>query len=171
MNKVELLIESTRVDAILELIESGELVVTPGNVTDHRAVIGYAVEWAKRHQVRTIAADPANARTELTELEDTHGIEVYQFRQSCDRYNEPTNKLLDLLAAGRIRHGGSRLLAWAADNVVGKYNAAGNIMPDKVKSGEKIDPIVAAIMAVSESMFAVRVKKQSVYEDRGIREL
>ena len=44
-------------------------------------------------------------------------------------------------------------------------------MPDKVKSGEKIDPIVAAIMAVSESMFAVRVKKQSVYEDRGIREL
>ena len=63
------------------------------------------------------------------------------------------------------------MLAWAADNVVGKYNAAGNIMPDKVKSGEKIDPIVAAIMAVSESMFAVRVKKQSVYEDRGIREL
>jgi phage terminase large subunit-like protein len=154
-----------------ELIESGELIVTPGNVTDHRAVISYAVEWAKSHQVRTIAADPANARTELTELEDTYGIDVYQFRQSCDRYNEPTNKLLDLLAAGRIRHGGSRLLAWAADNVVGKYNAAGNIMPDKVKSGEKIDPIVATIMAVSESMFAVRGQRQSVYEGRGIREL
>ena len=46
-----------------------------------------------------------------------------------------------------------KLLAWAADNVVPKFNAAGNIMPDKQKCAEKIDPIVATIMALSESLF------------------
>jgi len=153
-----------------ELIRAGELIVTDGDVTDHRAVIKYAVDWAKQYDVRSIAADPSNARSELTELVDTHGIQVFEFRQSCDKYNEPTNALLDLLAEGRIRHGGSKLLAWAADNVVPKYNAAGNIMPDKQKSSEKIDPIVAVIMALSEALFEPAPDK-SVYEERGIRVL
>ena len=153
-----------------ELIRSGELVVTDGDVTDHRAIVKYAVDWAKRFDVRSIAADPSNARSELTELVDTHGIPVFEFRQSCDKYNEPTNALLDLLAEGRIRHGGSKLLAWAADNVVPKFNAAGNIMPDKQKCAEKIDPIVATIMALSESLFEPAPEK-SVYENRGVRSL
>ena len=154
-----------------ELIKSGELVVTEGDVTDHRAIIRYAAEFAKDHDVQTIAADPANARSELTELADHHGLTVFEFRQSCVHYNEPTNKLLDLVSEGRIRHGGSKLLAWSADNMVGKYNEAGNMMPDKVKSAEKIDPMVATIMALSEALFAERGRGKSVYETRGMIEL
>lgn len=151
-----------------ELIASGELIVTEGDVTDHRAILQHIVQRAEHYDLRSVAADPANARSELTELADTHGIPVFEFRQSCDKYNEPTNALLDLMAAGRIRHGGSKLLAWCADNVVAKYNAAGNMMPDKAKASEKIDPIVASIMALSEALFEP-VAKQSAYEDRGIR--
>ena len=63
---------------------------------------------------------------------------------------------MDALEESRIRHGGDRLLAWAADNVVLRTDSRGYIMPDKDKSTEKIDPIVALMMAFSEALFAER---------------
>ena len=49
-------------------------------------------------------------------------------------------------------------------------DAAGNMKPSKKKSGEKIDGIVAAIMALDRAIRAGG-NARSVYEDRGIREL
>ena len=57
-----------------------------------------------------------------------------------------------------MRHGGDPLLAWAADNTVLRTDSAGYVMPDKRTSAEKIDPIVALLMAFSESQFAERAE-------------
>lgn len=134
------------------LIADGSITVTSGNTTDHRVIIRTIVECAKLYDLQTVAADPNNARATLTDLIDA-GIEVFNFFQTCRNYNEPLNKLLDLLDAGLIRHGGDRLLAWAADNVVLRNDSAGYVMPDKSKSTEIIDPIVSLAMALSECMF------------------
>jgi phage terminase large subunit-like protein len=54
-----------------------------------------------------------------------------------------------------------------ADNVVARIDPAGNIKPDKEKSPEKIDGIVALVMALDR---AVRWREnQSVYETRAPR--
>jgi phage terminase large subunit-like protein len=134
------------------LISDGSIEITDGNTTDHRAIVRKIVELSKRYSLQTIAADPNNARAVLTELTD-EGLEVFEFFQTCRNYNEPTNKLLDLLDSGLVRHGADPLLAWSADNVVLRTDSLGYVMPDKKKSSEKIDPTVALLMALSETMF------------------
>jgi len=56
-----------------------------------------------------------------------------------------------------------------ADNVVAKMDPSGNIKPDKDKSMEKIDGIVALIMALD---LALRnPEKVSALEKHGVRRL
>lgn len=138
------------------LIQQESITVTDGNTTDHRQIIALIAECAAVYNLQTVAADLNNARAVLTELTDRHGIETFAFQQSPKKYNEPLNLWLDALDDGRVRHGGDALLAWAADNCVLRTDAAGYVMPDKRTSAEKIDPIVALLMAFSESLFAER---------------
>ena len=60
----------------------------------------------------------------------------------------PTKEFYKLLMEGRISHGGHPVMRWMAGNVVVDTDPAGNIKPTKAKSPEKIDGIVAAIMAL-----------------------
>jgi phage terminase large subunit-like protein len=52
-----------------------------------------------------------------------------------------------LLLDGRIRHGGHPLLNMAAANSIAVRDPAGSIKLDKNKSTQRIDPLVAAVMA------------------------
>ena len=62
----------------------------------------------------------------------------------------PSLEIVEELAlAGRIRHGGHPVLRWAVSNVVVAFDAANNRKPEKSKSTGRIDPAVAAIMAVA----------------------
>ena len=49
--------------------------------------------------------------------------------------------------SGRLRHGGDPVLAWNAANLVIRYDANMNLAPDKRRSAEKIDGMVALAMA------------------------
>lgn len=99
--------------------------------------------------VRTWAYDPANSRDFAQSLEP-EGLECFKFYQNAGMYTEPITNFLSLLKRGRIRHDGNGLLAWAASNMVVvnvSRKASIQVMPDKSASPEKIDPIVAVIMA------------------------
>jgi phage terminase large subunit-like protein len=65
--------------------------------------------------------------------------------------NEPTKLMLRLLADGKLRHGGNPVLRWMASNLAGRIDPAGNIKPDKEKSADKIDGMVALIMALGRA--------------------
>jgi len=79
----------------------------------------------------------------------------------------PTKELMKLTLEQKIAHGGHPVLRWNADNIHIRQDTAGNIKPDKEKSTEKIDGIVALIMALDR---AIRCGNQtaSVYDTRGI---
>ena len=58
------------------------------------------------------------------------------------------------------------MLAWMMSNVIMSEDPAGNIKPDKKKSTEKIDGVVALIMGLDR---AIRhIPDPPVYEERGI---
>ena len=60
-------------------------------------------------------------------------------------------------------HGGNPIMKWMCGNVVIEQDPAGNIKPTKAKSADKIDGVVAAIMALDR---CVRQEKTgSVYDD------
>ena len=57
-------------------------------------------------------------------------------------------------------------MAWMAGNVVVDTDPAGNIKPTKAKSPEKIDGIVAAIMALDRCIRNEGQQQGSVYDER-----
>jgi phage terminase large subunit-like protein len=60
---------------------------------------------------------------------------------------------------------------WMAANVAVAQDPAGNLRPAKDKSTERIDGIVAPIMAIGRAMLPSEQPRRSVYEDRGILRL
>jgi len=68
-------------------------------------------------------------------------------------------------------HGGNKVLTWMADNVVVVEDPAGNIKPAKDRSTEKIDGIVALIMALDRALHGESNNGISRYEKEGIRSL
>jgi phage terminase large subunit-like protein len=119
--------------------------------------------------VKEIAYDPWNATHVTTRLME-QGAPVVEFRQGYISMN-PAMKALSVAIAGReINHGGNQPLTWMADNLVASEDPAGNLKPDKSKSTERIDGMVALLMAHYRATLA-NGAKESVYESRGIRSL
>jgi phage terminase large subunit-like protein len=68
---------------------------------------------------------------------------------------------------GRIRHGRHPVLDWNMANVIVDQDAAGNIKPNKKKSTEKIDGVVAMIMGLARATIGGGIT-DSVYAERGL---
>src|SRR5690606_19463411 len=100
-----------------------------------------------QYQVQGVAFDPWNA-SQLGQRMADEGADMIEFGQTYSNMNAPTQELEALVAAGRITHGGHPVLAWMARNVIVRRDGGGHLRPDKTRSQEKIDGIVALIMAL-----------------------
>ena len=96
------------------------------------------------------------------------GFTVVPFGQGYKDMSPPAKELYKLLMGGDIIHGGNPVLKWMSQNVVMRQDPAGNIKPDKEKSTEKIDGVVAEIMALDRAIRCGGSEGVSVYNDRGL---
>jgi len=123
-------------------------------------------EHAKTIGARTFAFDPWNCKL-LAEQLEAEGMEPVEMPQRAAQYGEPIEQFLEALADGRIRHSGrDPVLRWCALNLSVKAGYGGGWMPDRKTSRDKIDAIVAVLMAFRMAYFA----QQEVYwsPDEGV---
>ncbi len=144
----------------------GFVYTTPGNVCDYAFIRAKLNELAGEYEIEDIGLDPWNARQLGQQLMED-GFEIVDFRQGYASMSAPTKELLRLVLAGQLRHGGHPVLRWMADNMVVTTDPAGNIKPAKDKSTERIDGMVALIMAIDRATRRGPAKR-SVYETRGL---
>jgi phage terminase large subunit-like protein len=138
----------------------------PGNVIDYEWIFEQIEQDLDTFDVDQIAFDRWGAARVVQVLE-SKGATMAQFGQGFASMNPPMKELERLVLSKKINHGNNPVLTWMADNLVACVDPAGNIKPDKEKSREKIDGIVALIMAID---LALRhPESKSVYEKRGIR--
>lgn len=147
-------------------VQKGYLRTTPGNAIDFRQIRKDIGELGERFNIREIAFDRWGAEKLRQELEDD-GFPMVEFGQGFVSMAHPTKELLRLILEKRLRHGGHPVLRWMADNLVVRQDPAGNVKPDKEKSSEKIDGVVALIMGLDRALR----HKPSIYEKRGLRTL
>jgi phage terminase large subunit-like protein len=100
-----------------------------------------------------------------TQLVNEHGLDAAEFQQSYSAYNEPIIDFTTQLVGGNVRHGNDPLLGYAAGNVVAKEGPNKQVMPDKHKSKDKIDPMVALFMAHSGIIIPTDGPSGDFYED------
>jgi phage terminase large subunit-like protein len=104
------------------------------------------IEDCSHHNIEQAAYDPYNAQA-LSEELTKEGIAAVRMAQNCAMFNEAIRDFIQCMNDGRLRHDGNPLLRWCANNAVIKSDAQLRWMFDKKSSGEKIDPIVAVVMA------------------------
>jgi phage terminase large subunit-like protein len=124
---------------------------TSGQVIDYDVIRKRINELSQRYSIRQIALDRWNATQLATQLEGD-GFEMVAFGQGYASMNAPTKKLEELVLSERVSHGGHPVLRWMAGNVSLEKDAADNWKPSKKKSIERIDGIVALVMAIGLAM-------------------
>lgn len=129
------------------------LTLTDGNVVDYDKIRTRLNELKELYNIRGIAIDRWNATQLATQLAGD-GFNVVAFGQGYASMSAPTKELDKLVVAGKLHHGGNPVLRWMASNVTVEQDAAGNLKPSKAKSTERIDGIVALIMALGIAMAA-----------------
>jgi phage terminase large subunit-like protein len=129
-------------------VRDGWLTATPGNVIDYDFIQAEALALGKQYKLRELAFDPWNATQTATQL-GGEGLTMVEVRQGYRSFSEPAKELEKLIVAGKVRHGGHPILRWMVSNVAKREDPNGNIAPDKSASSEKIDGVVAAILALS----------------------
>ena len=77
---------------------------------------------------------------------------MVEFRQGYRSMSAPTRELEKLVVSRKLAHGANPVTRWMASNVAVAQDPAGNLKPAKDKSIDRIDGIVAIIMALGRAV-------------------
>jgi len=135
-------------------IAGGWITATPGPVVDYRLVRDYAIERAKENgwYIEEICGDPWGFLQIGNDLIDS-GYEVVEIVQGIKTLSEPTKDFRDMVYLKRVIHDGNPVLTWAVGNAIAdQVDRNKNIILNKKKSKENIDPIAATINAHVRAM-------------------
>lgn len=133
----------------------GFLTLTEGNETDYQLVRAQINTLADEYGIHAIAGDRLFQGAQLLQDLTRDGMNVLAFGQGYVSMAAPTRRLLELVSAGKLRHGNNPILRWMAGNAAAESEHAGSDAPlkfSKKKSKEKIDGIIGATMAVGVAM-------------------
>lgn len=144
----------------------GLLTLTPGNVIDFGCIRDDILDLSGRFDVQQIAYDPWQATHLATELYN-QGAPMVECRPTVQNFSEPMKELEALVRSGKLHHGGDPVLTWMVSNVVCHLDRKDNIYPNKERPENKIDGVVALIMALGQ-LLRNRVDELSVDDARGI---
>lgn len=126
----------------------GRLIVTPGNVTDYGLIEDDIRDDAKLLQISEFGFDPWQAEHLRQRLAED-GLNTVEFRQTVANMSEPMKMLQALVLEGKFHHDGCPVLTWMVSNVVCHTDAKDNIYPRKEFPENKIDGVIALIMALA----------------------
>ncbi|MDP1497143.1 terminase large subunit [Bacillus velezensis] len=124
------------------------LTTTDGAVVDYDYIRAYIKKMEKEHgwRIKEIGYDPYNA-TQFAQQMEADGYIMVEIRQGVATLSEPTKDFRAKVKSKKIIHPKNDLLTWAMGNAVTKVDAQENIMLDKSKSTQRIDPAAALVNA------------------------
>jgi phage terminase large subunit-like protein len=134
--------------------DAGFIIATPGNVVDYDVVEDYVRKYYYELNVKRIERDRWNSNSIINHLVED-GIEVSDFSQTISNFSHPTKMFEKMTYEGKIKHDGNPVVEWALSGCVTIEDHNENIRISKGKShanGKRIDPIIAAIMALGGSL-------------------
>ena len=152
-------------------IREGLITATDGNVIDYKFIKKQIEDILTTYQLKNLAYDRWGATQLVIDLQD-QGCPLEPFGQGFASMSNPSKSLETMLLSKKINHGGNKVLNGMIGNTQTTQDPAGNIKPDKKKSGKgnKIDGIVALIMAIGlylDDNFKGR-NSDSIYNERDV---
>lgn len=130
--------------------QSGSLCITEGEVSDPDVIEHEVADLCRRWGVRELAYDRRFAEQMRLHLEG-QGIVCVDTPQGY-ALNEAIRTLEALVKSDMLCHGGDPILAWMVGNVAVKTGARGEVRLDKASAADKIDGVVALVMALDRAI-------------------
>ncbi|PFN14855.1 terminase large subunit [Bacillus cereus] len=136
--------------------EQEYITATPGSVVDYNFIKTYIKNLEEEYGiiVKEICYDPWNASQFAQDLE-SEGYMMIEIRQGIGTLGEPTKNFREEVYSKNVVHDKNPVLDWAIGNAITKEDHNGNIMLDKAKSIERIDPIASLINAHVRAMLMI----------------
>ncbi len=132
-------------------VNEGWLTATDGDEIDFNEIQEDIETDMSKYSVKEITYDPWRA-TQLAQGLQKKGADIIEFRNTVANMSPAMYELEGAIAAGRFHYDGNPLLTWMMSNVIAKIDAKDNIYPRKQKPENKIDGVVALIMAIGRLM-------------------
>lgn len=131
---------------------SGWLTPSPGDRIDFSDIEEECKEIASNYDIVEFAYDPYQATQFATNmLRD--GFPMVEYGQTVLNLSEPMKELEAKILAKQIQFTMDPVILWMFGNVTAKLDAKDNIFPRKEHFENKIDGVVALIMALARAMF------------------
>lgn len=127
--------------------------LTPGAVVDYNFIMQYIKDFEKKYncKIRELCCDPWNATQFMNDM-GADGYPPVEIRQGIKTLGGPTKDFREQVYMRKVIHNNNPVLTWAISNAVTKMDPNENIMLDKSKSTERIDPIASVINAHTRAM-------------------
>ena len=149
----------------VEWLRDGHVFGTEGDVQDYHFIRAKINELSKKYRIQSICYDRWNASQIVIDLQND-GANMDPFGQGFVSMSMPTKALEVEIIAKNIIHDNNPCLNWCLSNITIQEDPAGNIKPNKSKSVDRIDPIVALIMALGG--YYSEDDGTSVYDERDL---
>lgn len=152
-------------------VRDGYLETTPGTVTDYDFIEAAILEDAHQFELRSVMIDRLFQGQELSNHLIDEGLTVVAIGQGFLGMGPPMREFERRWIARRIHHGGHPVLRWMAGNVQVKQDPAGNlkiVKPNHHSDPQKVDGLVALVMALDAVSRQLVDETASVYEHRGL---
>lgn len=131
-------------------VAAGHIEQTEGEVTDYAVIEAAVLEARERFNIQAIGYDSWNA-SDLVNRLVADDVPMIEFVQGPKSFHPAMQDLERAYIGGQLAHGGDPVLTWCAANLVARRDQNLNMAPDKKRSPEKIDDIVALLMAIGVS--------------------
>lgn len=142
----------------------GHMFLCEGEVIDHDEIFAFIMDdLSQRFRIQDIAYDRWNAHGIILDFQREE-VPVTPMGQGYASMSAPMKYAWDLIRSGQLNHGGNPVLRWMVGNLSAEEDAAGNIKPSKKTSYEKIDGVVAMIMAIGASALSEEEEEVSLPE-------
>ena len=149
--------------------KDGWITLTDGDMIDFNRIKRDIIELCKKFDVIELGFDPFQATMLITELM-SEGIPCVEIGQTKKNFSDPMKMLDGFIRSGKMRHNGDPVMTWMIGNVVTSIDPLDQVFPRKLRDQDKIDGVVALIMALGRALKG-EIRESSVYEERGLRSL
>ena len=129
----------------------GYITVTPGATVDYSVIRADVNAAAEKYSLVDVGVDPWNATHLATELVQD-GVEIVSIPQTMGHMTEPTKRFGKLVFDRQCFHDDNPVLRWCVTNAAVIGDDKENLKPAKNKSADRIDGLVAAILALSRNL-------------------
>lgn len=132
-------------------VAAGYLEQTDGEVADHDVIEAAVLEAHENFNVRSTGYDGWNAAQLVAKLK-AGGMAMEQFIQGPKSYHPAMQEFERAYIGGHFHYGADPVMTWCASNLIVRHDVNLSMAPDKKKAPDKIDDMVALLMAFGRSM-------------------